>query len=151
MTRGSRRTNTKGKAEDMAPPRQEVAYVVTDAMILSRNWNRKAAPFYSVHLVAQVFFAMSSSWLRLKLNSEPGRPNTSFVGEDGKRMEIRRRNPSKSDSARVFTLADVERMARSLAGFGDISQARLAQILRLVEAEATLYGLFDEAPEEAAS
>jgi hypothetical protein len=125
--------------------------MVTDAAILSRDWRRKQAPFYSVHVVAQIFFAMSPSWLRLKLNPEPGRPDTSFVTDAGKRMEFRRRNPEKSDSARVFTLADVERMAHSLHNFGDIESARLAQILRLVHDEAHLYGLFEDPPGEAAS
>jgi hypothetical protein len=122
-------------------------YLVTEAMIITRDWRRRQAPFYSVHEVAKVFFAMSNSWLRLKLNPEPGRPDTSFVREDGKPMEFRRRNPAKSDSARVFTLADVERMAYSLHDFGDISPARLVQILSLVRDEAELFGLPGEPAE----
>lgn len=118
-------------------------YMVTDAMIVSRDWRRRAAPFYSVHEVAKVFFAMSSSWVRLKLNPEPGRPQGSFLDEDGAAIVFRRRNPDKADSARVFTLADVEKMAYSLHDLTDIDSARLAQVLRLVEAEARLYGLFE--------
>lgn len=130
-------------------PAQQPTYMVTEAMIVGRDWRRKQAPFYSVHEVAKMFFAMSSSWLRLKLNPEPGRPHTSFV-KAGKRMEFRRRNPEKTDSARVFTLADIEPMAYSLHSFGDIDAMRLAQVLRLVQAEAELYGLFDD-PDGAAA
>src|SRR5690348_1215012 len=120
----------------MSPTRERPAYMVTEAMIVSRDWRRKAAPFYSVHEVAKIFFAMSSSWLRLKLNPEPGRPHGSFLDVHGKPMVFRRRDPDNSHSARVFTLADVEQMAHSLHEFGDIDSARLAQVLRLVQAEA---------------
>ena len=118
--------------------------MVTEAMIVSRDWRRKAAPFFSVHEVAKIFFAMSSSWLRLKLNPEPGRPHGSFLDVHGKPMVFRRRDPEKSDSARVFTLADVEQMAHSLNELGDIDSARLAQVLRIVHAVADLFGLFDQ-------
>lgn len=123
-------------------------YMVTEAMIVSRDWRRKQAPFYSVHEVAKVYFAMSSSWLRLKLNPEPGRPEGSFLDEHGKAMQFRRRDPDKADSARVFTLADVERMAYSLWELGDIESGRLTQILSLVKCEAELYRLFDEPAED---
>lgn len=118
-------------------------YIVTEAMIIGRNWDRKAGPFYSVHVVSQVFFAMSSSWLRLKLSPERDRPYGSFLNPDGTPMVFRRRDPAKSDSARVFTLADVEKMARSLVRLGDISSAKYAKILTLVNAQADLFGLFD--------
>ena len=129
-------------------PTARPAYMVTEAMIVSRDWRRKQAPFYSVHEVAKVYFAMSSSWLRLKLNPEPGRPEGSFLDEHGKAMQFRRRDPDKSDSARVFTLADVERMAYSLWELGDIDSVRLTQILNLVKCEAELYRLFDEPAED---
>lgn len=136
----------------MAPPAlaAQPPYMVTEAMILSRDWRRRQAPFYSVHEVAKAFFGMSSSWLRLKLTPEDGRPATSFTWPDGTRMEFRRRNPENTHSARVFTLADIEPMARSLHRFGDIDARRLAQILRIVQAQADLYDLFEDAPAEAA-
>ena len=64
------------------------------------------------------------------------------------RLITRRRDPDKADSARVFTLADVERMAYSLWELSDIDSKRLSQILGLVRAEAALYGLFDEPAED---
>jgi hypothetical protein len=127
----------------MAP--QERTYMVTEAMVLGRKWHRRQAPFYRVEGIARTFFAMSASWLRLKMAEDAEHPETWFV-RDGKRMRFRRSNPDKPDSARVFTLADIEPMAYSLHDFGAIDSARLALILRVVQAEAALYGLFDDAP-----
>lgn len=121
--------------------------MVTEAMIVGRDWRRRQGPFYSVHEVAKVFFAMSSSWLRLKLNPDEDHPETWFVGRDGKRLKFWRRNPEKPDSARLFTLADIEPMAHSLYEFSSISRTRLAQVLRLVQVEADLFGLFED-PDE---
>jgi hypothetical protein len=120
-------------------------YMVTEAMIISRNWHRRQAPFFRVEEVAKVFFAMSASWLRLKMATDPEHPDTWFV-RDGRKMEFRRLNPDKAISARVFTLADIEPMAYSLRDFGAIEPARLVQILDIVQAMAKLYGLFDPAP-----
>jgi hypothetical protein len=123
--------------------------MVTDAMILSRSWYRRQAPIYQVEVVARVFFAMSASWLRLKLNPDREHPETWFV-VNGHRMEFRRRNPDKSDSARVFWLSDIEKMAYSLYDFGAIDGPKLALVLQVVQAEAFLYGLFEETEAPAA-
>lgn len=120
-------------------------YMVTEAMIISRNWHRRQAPFFRVEEVSKAFFGMSSSWMRLKLNPDPEHPETWFV-RDGKRMEFRRLNPARAGSARVFTLADIEPMAYSLHDFGAIDSNRLVQILNIVQAMAKLYGLFDALP-----
>lgn len=124
----------------------EQPYLVTEAMILTRSWHRRQMPKYKVDEVAKVFFAMSASWLRLKMNPDPDHPETWFV-KDGKRMVFRRADPDKTDSARVFVLSDIEPMARSLYTFGAIDAAKLAKVLDIVAAEATLYGLFDK-PED---
>jgi hypothetical protein len=123
----------------------EPKYLVTEAMIISRSWHRRQAPFFRVETVARVFFARSASWLRLKMATDAEHPDTWFT-RDGKRMEFRRLNPEKAPSARVFTLADIEPMAYSLHRFGAIDSQRLMQILDIVQAMATLYGLFDEPP-----
>jgi hypothetical protein len=119
--------------------------MVTEAMIVSRSWHRRQAPFFRVETVARVFFGMSASWLRLKLNPDAEHPDTWFV-RDGRRMEFRRLSAEKPSSARVFTLADIEPMAYSLRNLGAIDSQRLVQILDIVRAMATLYGLFDEPP-----
>lgn len=112
-------------------------------MMMARNWHRRQMPTYRVEEVAKFFFGMSASWLRLKLNPDKEHPETWFV-INGLRMEFRRRDPAKTDSARVFWLSDIEKMAYSLHDFGVIDNARLARVLHVVESEAELYGLFDD-------
>jgi hypothetical protein len=123
--------------------------IVTEAQIVSRDWGRGQIPAYSVHEVARVFFAMSNSWIRLKLTPDEEHPGTWFVHEDGSAMVFRRKDPGKPDSARQFLLSDIEVMARSLFRFHSIDGKRLAKILKVVKAQADLYGLL-EAPEAAA-
>jgi hypothetical protein len=135
-------------ADVKVPAEASYAPMVTEEMIDSRDWGRGAVPVYRVAEVAKVFFGMSESWLRLKLRPDEDHPLTWFVYQ-GKRMDIRRKDPDKDDSERVFTLADIELMALSLHRFGAISAIRFAQILRIVEAEAYLYGLLvPSVPEE---
>jgi len=133
---------------NVVPAEAVPAFMVTEEMINERDWSRGQAPFYRVAEVAKFFFGMSESWLRLKLRPDEDHPDTWFVLR-GERIDIRRNDPGKDDSSRVFTLADIEPMAWSLRRFGAISGLRLAQILRVVEAEAFLYGLLTPpAPEE---
>lgn len=117
------------------------AFMVTEAMIDERDWTRGAAPVYRVSEVAAFFFGMSESWLRLRLRPDEKHPESWFVGLDGKRLDIRRKDAARDDSERVFTLADIEPMAWSLYRFGGIDGVRLGEILRVVEAEARLFGL----------
>jgi hypothetical protein len=125
------------------PETDHPKYMVTEEMLHARNWYRRQGPFYRAEEVAKFFFGMSASWLRLKWSPDADHPETWFV-QDGKRMVFRRSNPGKGVSARVFFLSDIEPMAYSLHRFGAISGARLARILTIVQAQAALYGLFDE-------
>jgi hypothetical protein len=145
---------------EAAPASVTPKYMVTEAMIDEREWKGQA-PVFHVNGVAQVFFGMSASWLRLKLKADENHPDTWFVTgghlENGKlvggtRMNFRRADPEKSDSARKFLLSDIEPMAWSLYRFGSIGPNRLAQIRWIVEAVARLYKLLPpesgEDPEE---
>jgi hypothetical protein len=138
----------EGNATDMAPPTPARTYMVTEAMIDARTWHRRQAPFFRVEEVAKTFFGMSASWLRLKMTPDADHPETWFVLR-GQRMEFRRANTAKADSARIFWLSDIEPMAYSLHDFGQIDGARLARILGIVHAVAALYGLFDDSGSEA--
>lgn len=132
----------------------EVTPIVTEATIVGRDWRRRAVPTYSVHEVAKTFFAMSSSWIRLKLNTDDDHPSTWFTHANGDRIEFRRRtpkNPGQSDPARLFLLSDIEPMARSLHRYGAIDGARLAKILRVVKAQADLFGLLEDERQRAAA
>lgn len=118
-------------------------YRVTESMIIARNWHRRQAPFFRVEETAKTFFGMSASWLRLKMAATPDHPLTWFV-RDGRPMEFRRADPAKPDSARIFTLADIEPMVASLLELGGIDSVRAVKILDIVYAMAALYGLFDQ-------
>jgi hypothetical protein len=120
--------------------------LVTEKMIFDQKWERRQGPFYSVHEVAKVVFGMSPSWLRLKMTAKPERPMTSFVDAGGQAMTFLRRDPEDEVSARVFTLADFEPMARSLRSFGDISDERLDLIMQLVVVQAKMFGLIQNEP-----
>lgn len=130
------------------PAEAAPAFMVTEAMIDERDWGRSQIPAYRVSEVATVFFAMSESWLRLKLRDDKDHPNTWFTAPDGERIDFRRKDPDKSDSERVFLLSDIERMAWSLRRLRGISAIRLAHVLRVVEAQAYLYNLLGEADDE---
>jgi hypothetical protein len=132
---------------DNVPAEAAPAFMVTEAMIDERDWGRSQVPVYRVSEVATVFFGMSESWLRLKLRDDKDHPATWFTTMDGRKMDFRRKDPGKSDSERVFLLSDIEPMAWSLYRFGAFERhggaRRIALILRVVEAEAFLYGLLD--------
>jgi hypothetical protein len=116
-------------------------------MIEARDWSRGARPTYHINEVAKIFFAMSASWLRLRLKADDDHPETWFVNPDGTRMQFRRNDPEKAVSARVFWLSDIEPMVWSLVRFGGIETHRLAHVLRVVEAEGVLYELLPSSPD----
>lgn len=128
---------------------QEIPHwMVTEAMINERDWARGAAPFFRVDAVSKVFFGMSASWLRLKLKADEEHPETWFTWPDGSRMNFRRSNADRSDSSRVFTLADIQPMTLSLYRYGSIDAQRLAMIYRIIQAVAILYKLMPPESEE---
>lgn len=133
----------------MTPVRPEaeekIRYMVTEEMFdaLFPPGHRGQSPTYRVDEVAKLFFGMSASWLRLNLRADDDYPETHFTYADGTRMNFRRLDPGKTDSAREFILPDIAPMALSLFRFGSIDGIRLGRILRIVEAEAVLYGLIE--------
>lgn len=121
----------------------EPDYMVTEAMVLSRDWERHQAPFFKVEEVAKVFFGMSASWLRLRMSADAEHPNSWFTYPDGSRIEFRRADPDKTDSARVFLLSDIEPMVDSLVKYGRLNNLRAVRIKEVVRAIAVVYNLFD--------
>jgi hypothetical protein len=89
-------------------------------------------PAFTVHETAKLFFGMSSSWLRLLMRPSDDFPMSRLV-LDGKPIEIRRKYPEEDESARLFTLADIEPMAHSIHGFA--VAAIEAERKRLAEAQ----------------
>jgi hypothetical protein len=122
-------------------------FMITEEMIEARDWSRGARPTYHMNEVAKFFFAMSASWLRLRLKSDEEHPETWFVNPDGTRMEFRRNDPNRATSARLFWLSDIEKMAWSLIRLGGIDPDRLARVLRVVEAQGVLYELLSPSPD----
>jgi len=122
-------------------------FMITEEMIEARDWSRGARPTYHMNEVAKFFFAMSASWLRLRLKADDEHPETWFVNSDGTRMEFRRNDPNRATSARLFWLSDIEKMAWSLIRFGGIEPDRLARVLRVVEAQGVLYELLSPSPD----
>jgi hypothetical protein len=130
--------------------------IVTREAIASRDWHRKQTPVWRVDEAARTFFGKSASWLRGKLSPDPDHPLTWFVSPDGTPMEFLRSDPDKADSARLFSLADIEPMARSLHALGAFhgtgpdartaADQRLEEVLGVVRAVTILYGLGEDAP-----
>jgi len=122
---------------------KQTRHIVTQEMITSRDWHRKQVPVYKAEETARVFFGMSVSWLRRLLRPDDEHPETWFTYEDGTRIEFRR-SQGRSGGARNFWLSDIEDMAYSLLRYGAIDRAKLARVMQVVQAEAYLFGLFDD-------
>lgn len=118
--------------------------LVPEATIVGRDWHRHQSPRYRVDECAKLFFAMSASWLRGKLSPDPDHPQTWFTHADGSRMDFRRSDPGRSDSARVFLLSDVEPMVESLLKNGAIDEEDAALTMGVVRATALLYKLLPD-------
>lgn len=89
----------------------------------------EAEPRYSVGELAKVFFGRSSHWIRW--NERKGR-----LVLDGERVGADR----SASGARTYNLADIERMAHALAQNGGIDGMQLLNALRIVQAQARIYG-----------
>lgn len=113
-------------------------------------------PRFSVQEIAKTFFAQSSDWLRWRMR--PDKPNKQgevrfpegFFVLDGKPLKFKRLISDSKDpnhqTARYFTLADIERMAHALAQQGIIDGLRLGNILTMLRCCARLYGIPDVEP-----
>lgn len=88
------------------------------------------SPTFTISEVAKFFFARTRHWIRWR---EKG---GLFVYE-GKVVGTQRTDKG----ARIYDLADVEKMAHALAAHDGIEADELTMILRLVAIEAKMYGL----------
>ena len=94
-------------------------------------------PVYSVAEVSKVFFARSPHWVRwverkgwLVLDGEQVGTYRKPVGDDVK----------PGNGYRQYCLSDIEKMAHALAQHGAIDGDQLMNALRIVAAQARLYG-----------
>src|SRR5215831_11940851 len=97
-----------------------------------RNTKGLADPGLTVHELSRLFFGKSSSWLRLRMREDERHPMTWMV-LDGAPLVIERKDPDEAESARIFSLADIEPMAYSMYFFDladleqDLADQRKAQ------------------------
>jgi hypothetical protein len=103
--------------------------------MLGRDRAGRPWPWFRMDTVCRVFFARSSSWLRLHLRAGD------FV-LDGEPMEFYR--DASKVAARLFTLADVERMAHALHQKGMIDDTQLLCTLQTVIWVARQHGILGE-------
>lgn len=90
-------------------------------------------PAFSVSQVAQFFFCRTSHWVRWR------EANGGFIF-DGKPVL-----PARTDGgSRVYYLPHIERMAHGLAQESYITSEELSRIIRVVYAEAVLWGLVED-------
>lgn len=110
-------------------------------------------PRFSVQEAAKCFFGQSADWLRWRMRGPiRGRNNQAekYFTLDGELLEFKRlKGESKSETARYYTLADIEKMGHALAQNGAISGVDLAHIVVMVRACARLYGIEEPGQPEA--
>lgn len=96
-------------------------------------------PHYSVQVAAQVFFARSPDWLRWREKPKlPDHPEGFFI-LDGKKIEMKR----TKKGARIYTLADIERMAHALAQNEALDGLKLTKIIMTIKWQARLHGVIE--------
>jgi hypothetical protein len=135
---------------DLLPPGRR--FWLDDSMFAFDEKTQMIIPHFSVQETAKVFFGKGPDWLRWRMR--PDKPND--VGNqrfpegyfllDGEPMDFKRkptsrRGRSDDNTARYFTLADIERMAHALTQVGAMDGVRLANIVMMVRTCARLYGV----------
>lgn len=105
--------------------------------MFSWDENNQPNPSYAVQEAAKMFFARGSWWLRWKYRPE-SYPKGSFLLNG---VSVVPKRTSRGN--RYYTLADIERMAHSLAEQGSIGGEKLAQIITLLLVQAAMYGILD--------
>ena len=157
------------KAEPGSPrnphpaPKKEPLVVVTEPTLhagpngfIIDGFDVSKQPHFTVSEVAKFFFARSPHWVRW-------RQDKGYFVLDGKPVGVHRKVPKKSarpgeeddgldytivnggnEGSRIYTLEDVEKMAYALADMQAIPGEKLRQVLRLVDAQARLWGYIDD-------
>lgn len=139
-------TPTAVVQDDLNPPDQD--FWVYDDMCETDKVG-VAVPNFSVQDTAKFFFARSADWLRWRGRpvhphkkgaacNERCHPYGYFV-LDGEPITIKRTEAG----ARVYTLADVERMAHALAQNGALDGNTLTNVIMLVKWVARLYKVIE--------
>jgi hypothetical protein len=139
-------TPTAVVRDDLNPPDRD--YWVYDEMCQTDKFGIPV-PNYSVQDAAKVFFARSADWLRWRGRPvHPHKPNEAcnarcrpdgYFVLDGMKIEEKRTEAG----ARVYTLADIERMAHALAQNDALDGLTLTKVIMIVKWQARLYGVIE--------
>lgn len=110
-------------------------YVITDNEIpddrlIYEGVDVSEGPTFTISEIAKFFFGRSAHWVRW-------RERTGAFTYEGKPVGIHR----TPKGARMYDLADVEKMAHALAGEHHISAEELLNILKLVLIEGKVWGV----------
>lgn len=138
-------------SSDDLSPKDGRTYFLDDSDFKIDEKTGMHVPNFAVQEVAKCFFGKEADWLRWRMRPDKPRtdgtqtyPEGAFV-LDGKPMEFKRKpSPHGGETARYFTLADVERMAHALAQQGIIDGTRLSLIVLQVQACARTWGVWRE-------
>lgn len=134
---------------DLLPPGRR--FWLDDEMFSTDEKSGMVVPHFSVQETAKVFFGKGPDWLRWRMR--PDKPNYEGAQKfpdgyfllDGEPMDFKRKPGVKGgfddNTARYFTLADIERMAHALTQVGAMDGMRLAHIVLMVRTCARLYGV----------
>ena len=132
--------------DDLNPPDRD--FWVYDDMCI-KDKSGIPVPNYSVQDAAKVFFARSADWLRWRGRPvhphKEDQPCTSrchpdgYFVLDGVKIEEKRTEAG----ARVYTLADIERMAHALAQKEALDGRALTNVIMIVKWQARLYGVIE--------
>lgn len=129
--------------EQIRPPDGSRFWLSDDMFLLDDKGLPR--PRFSVQEVSKCFFGKGSDWLRWRSRPDPkGKHPDGFFVLDGKPLDVKRlpgKNKGEENTARYYTLADVEKMAHALAQQGAIDGGQLANIILMVKVCARIWGI----------
>lgn len=113
------------------PPRDRDMWTTPEMYDEDREW-----PSYSAQQVAQIFFGMTTGWMRKHIML---RHHISMSGED-----VVKPPRSKTSNANKWRLYDIEKMAYIFAERDIITPLKLAYVVRMVRLQAQIHGFLSE-------
>lgn len=112
-----------------------------DDISMPRNRKDQIKPTFRISEVARFFFARSADWMRwLDSLASPSEPYGVFT-LDGEPLKIKR----TASGSRVYTLADIERLAHALLEHDKIDGRQFSATIALVKWQAYNYGVLTDA------
>lgn len=121
---------------EVMPPRGRRFWVTDEMVMTSKSRTGKVKPTFSIAVLARVFFAKSSDWVRYMDTRD----------EEGFYLDGELLTPTRSEAgSRIYTLADVEKMAHALLQNSRIDLMHFAATIQIIKSMAYLYRILPEA------